>query len=508
VVRDSEQAASADVADERIGQVLGGRYRITELLDEGGMGLIYAAKHCRLGREVAVKVMWRAGLHAQARERFCREASLMSRLSHPHIVGVLDFDFTESGEPYLVMDRLHGQSLEARLLEAGEAGLGVDEAVKLTAEMASALTAVHRAGIVHRDLKPANIFLARVLGHGDVAKLLDFGVGKSVIGDRQQRKLTGEHDLLGTPGYMAPEQAVGDHDRIGPRSDDYALAAMTFEMLAGRPPFVDDDLASLLAAIVHGKLPAMHEVTGRDLPDGIDEVFARALSRDPQDRFPSAQAFAKALDAVFNEPSTIGSHATQPALPIPTEPPSPLSQRRPRRSPSSDRASLVRRRETLPLSQLLEDRHTVDDTKSTPPPVAATPTREVIAQAELAKEAMAHGDVSQATTHAEQSLDLLDADDATHRGLLALVGDQLAEIFEAALAAHGPLKVLRAPETTDDLSPTQAYLLSRLDGVQSLDDVLVIATGTRLETARALVSLVRAGLIGPAEEGNACLGAR
>ncbi|HEX2673952.1 MAG TPA: serine/threonine-protein kinase, partial [Polyangiaceae bacterium] len=205
-----------------IGQTLRGTYRILSTLDQGGMGLVFEAEHTRLRRRVAVKVLAQhLTTDTQALARFNREAEIISQLEHPHIVQVLDFDTTEQGEPYIVMELLKGESLSERLERDG--CLSIEESARVVHQVASGLFAAHQASIVHRDLKPANIFFTHLPGQGRVVKLLDFGISKRVGGGRS---LTGEFDVLGTPDYMAPEQALGKTANVDPRGDQYALAVI------------------------------------------------------------------------------------------------------------------------------------------------------------------------------------------------------------------------------------------------------------------------------------------
>src|SRR5512133_513110 len=218
-------------AGELVGQVLRGTYRILNAIEEGGMGRLYRAEHIRLHRPIAVKVLANhlAGDEA-ALARFHREAEIVSQLHHPHIVHILDFDTTESGAPYIVMELLRGESLAKRLNR--ERMLPVADVVQIVAQIASALNLAHQQGIVHRDLKPDNVFLLEVDAGEVFVKLLDFGISK---GTSNATKVTREFDVLGTPDYMAPEQAVctakADH-----RADQFALACMSYEMMTGRLP--------------------------------------------------------------------------------------------------------------------------------------------------------------------------------------------------------------------------------------------------------------------------------
>ncbi|HMJ12143.1 MAG TPA: serine/threonine-protein kinase, partial [Polyangiaceae bacterium] len=205
-----------------VGRTLGGTYRIVESLDSGGMGVVFAAEHVRLHRRVAVKVLAQhLAADGSALARFHREADIISRLVHPHIVQILDFDTTEDGSPYIVMEMLEGESLSQHLMQHGR--MELVECVRVAAQVASALASIHAAGIVHRDLKPANIYLVNVSGDRSFVKLLDFGISKH----GPSSGLTGEFDILGTPDYMAPEQAMGRTALVDARADQFSLAAIS-----------------------------------------------------------------------------------------------------------------------------------------------------------------------------------------------------------------------------------------------------------------------------------------
>jgi serine/threonine protein kinase len=275
-----------------VGRVLGGSYRVEGVIDRGGMGEVLAARHLRLPRSVAIKVL---ALHLagdpRLHERLAREAELISRLQHPHVVQIFDFDVTDDGRPYLVMERLTGETLEDRLQREGHVDL--DTCVSVVAQIGSALASAHRAGIVHRDLKPGNVFLVAVPGEPTLVKLLDFGISKPIASGG--RRLTGKHQLLGTPQYMAPEQALGEHQLIDGRTDQFALAAMVYEMLCGAHPFDADDLLDLLRRIVHEPAPPLSRLAPElDLP-ALDAVLLRALSKHPDDRFADIADFIRAF---------------------------------------------------------------------------------------------------------------------------------------------------------------------------------------------------------------------
>ena len=300
----TSEAATAPGEHPLIGETLRGTYRVLRALDQGGMGLVFEAEHARLRRRVAVKVLARhLASDAQALARFNREAEIISQLEHPHIVQILDFDTTEQGEPYIVMELLKGESLSARLERDG--CLPIAEAVRIVHQVASGLFAAHQAAIVHRDLKPANIFLSEMPGQGTLVKLLDFGISKRVgVG----RSLTGEFDVLGTPDYMAPEQALGKTASVDHRGDQYALAVIAFEMFSGQTPFSGADVMEVLQKVVSTEAPSIERFAPH-VPRAVAAVLKRGLEKEPEARYDNVLDFAVAL-----------SSACECSLPPPPEP--------------------------------------------------------------------------------------------------------------------------------------------------------------------------------------------
>jgi len=287
-------------ASSLIGTTLEGAYRITRLIAEGGMGAVYEAVQLRLNQRLAVKVMARElSSNQEALSRFQREADITSRLRHPHLVTVIDFGTGPGGQPYLVMEYLEGIDLDRRIRQLGKIPLPM--AVHLTKQVASALAAAHEQGVVHRDLKPANVFLVELPGEPDFAKVLDFGISKVRAATTQ---LTKASSIIGTPNYMAPEQATGMLDDIDQRTDQWALACIVWEMLSGRPPFAADDMSAVFYQVIHlDPQPLRKHVP--DLPAAVETVLRRALSKDMNDRFPSIRNFATALaDAAADRPNT------------------------------------------------------------------------------------------------------------------------------------------------------------------------------------------------------------
>jgi serine/threonine protein kinase len=274
-----------------IGTVLGETYRIVRPLADGGCGDVYVATHVRLGSEVAVKVLHPsvAG-NAQALARLQREADVMSALRHPHIVQILDFNVTEYGVPYLVMELLEGRTLT----EGTGSGTPFEPraAIHMVEQIAHALAAAHAHGIVHLDLKPDNVILVSTDGRDDFVKVIDFGISQATWRDRPAN----EPLVTGTPEYMAPEQACGLTEEIDHRTDQFALASLSYWLLTGHEPFSGADANALL----HQVMNETQQPPSRLAPwlgTGVDAVINRGMSKRSSARFPDVMAFADALSA-------------------------------------------------------------------------------------------------------------------------------------------------------------------------------------------------------------------
>jgi serine/threonine-protein kinase len=275
-----------------VGVVVADAYEITHLLGKGGMGAVWAARHLRLpGKRVAIKVLLGGMDDAQALARFRREAEVASRIGHAGIVEVLDFNQLPDGTPYQVLEYLAGESLGARLRRGP---LPVETALDYARQIGSALAAAHRAGVVHRDLKPENLFLCPTDAGGVVAervKVLDFGISK--IRGSQTVK-TQDQVLIGTPQYMAPEQASGQNAAIDARTDLFALGAIVYEMLAGRPAFSGESVVAVIMNVVTAT-PAPLATLAPGVTPAITAAIERALAKKPEARFPDVASFIEAL---------------------------------------------------------------------------------------------------------------------------------------------------------------------------------------------------------------------
>jgi serine/threonine protein kinase len=300
---------SLTAAEERLsgpsGRMLG-RYRLETLLGRGGMAEVWRAVDTKLGRPVALKVI--SADHAADRsfvERFLREAKVVASLEHPNILPVYDAGEDE-GRPFLVMPFLDGGTLRDRL-QGRPVLLGV--AAGWIGQLASALDAAHEAGVLHRDVKPANV----LIGKGDRLFLADFGIAR-MLGSGAG--LTGTGMVVGTPIYMAPEQAQGHP--ASPASDRYSLAVVAYELLAGRPPFDGESPLSLMHQHVSSPAPALSTCVG-GLPAGLDAVFATALAKEPEARHRTCEEFAGAI-ALFVPTGIAGAALSGPAATAPTIP--------------------------------------------------------------------------------------------------------------------------------------------------------------------------------------------
>ncbi|HEY3254747.1 MAG TPA: serine/threonine-protein kinase [Polyangiaceae bacterium] len=452
-----------------VGTVLRGTYEVRSVVDRGGMGIVFEAEQVRLRRKVAIKIL---PIHlAQERKallRFQREAELVSLLQHPHVVQIVDFDTTEQGEPYIVMEFLTGESLELRL--ARQPVLPLALAVRVATQVASGLAAVHEALIVHRDLKPANIFLSEIPAEGIHIKLLDFGIGKR-LGGRQ--RLTGENDVMGTPDYMPPEQALGRTAHVDQRGDQYSLAVIVYEMLAGRGPF-QGDMMEILEQVIGSEAPRIEDLVA-GLPAGIGPVLRRGMAKAPEQRFDTVAEFASALSAAAApQIGTPNGNSTSRL----TSDPSVLGSER-RERPTSTGFGQTGRRKLIsttpgPPSQLRLQK-ALDEAKK------ARSARDIDLAAMLVERALSVADV----LGNGEALAALEREEALIEGSLEM---RLGRRERA-------LRLLPQSEEQLALLPEEAFLLSRIDGVASAEEVLDLSPLPRLRTLRLLVRLLRQKLI-------------
>ena len=283
----------------RLDTGLAGRYTLERELGEGGMALVFLARDLRHDRRVALKVL-RPEISAEiGAERFLREIKMAAGLTHPHILPVYDSGEAD-GLLFYVMPNMEGRSLRERL--DTERQLPIDEALRITREVASALDYAHRQRVVHRDIKPENI-----LFHEGNAMVADFGIGKALTG---AAGVTQAGLAIGTPAYMSPEQAGGED--IDGRSDIYSLGCVLYEMLSGEVPFTGPTPQAIMSKRFLSPVP--HVKAMRDVPEGLDEVVTRSLARAAVDRFPTGAQFAAALrPATTSHRTPAGAERSAPA---------------------------------------------------------------------------------------------------------------------------------------------------------------------------------------------------
>jgi len=330
----------------REGTLVGGKYKVVGVLGEGGMGVVYEALHVRIGQRVAIKMLHPHMLaQPELLGRFEREARAAGQLRSPHAVRVIDVDATAEGLPFMVMELLEGRDIADDLHVRGQ--LPIDEAVECVLQACEAMAEAHALGIVHRDLKPSNLFLARE-GSRVVVKVLDFGISKMAAKDVEVQ-VTSTLATMGTPLYMSPEQ-IRSAKNVDARSDVWSLGVILFELLTGRAPFVGTAMA-VSAAIVADPPPSPRELRP-DVPEALEQVVLRALTKSPDARWQDVQSMSAALapfagarvsiaggqvvsatrgrqvssPSMFNAPTLSASAASRPATtPLPANTPEPTS---------------------------------------------------------------------------------------------------------------------------------------------------------------------------------------
>lgn len=273
-------------------ELVAGKYRLTRLIGRGGMGSVWEGVHVTLGNRVAVKfIETDYADNDEARTRFENEARAAARLQSKHVVQVFDYGVMPDGRPFIVMEFLAGESLDARLERCGR--MSPEETTQIINQVSRALAKAHAAGIVHRDLKPENVFLVRDDEDGtDIAKVVDFGIAKFTDTAMGVSSSTRTGSVLGTPYYMSPEQARGLRS-VDFRSDLWSLGVIVFRCLTGRYPFEGEAIGDLLVKICTAPLPVPSQIAST--PPAFDAWFAKAMQRDPAQRFASAAELAEHL---------------------------------------------------------------------------------------------------------------------------------------------------------------------------------------------------------------------
>jgi eukaryotic-like serine/threonine-protein kinase len=284
------------------GSIVAGRYRIVREIGRGGMGAVYVVEHVNTGGQWALKVMLSGHLDYQKAARFKREARASAKVTSEHVVKVTDADTAPelSDAPFLVMELLDGEDLEQRLEKSGPLPPG--EVIEIMTQVARGLDRAHSVGVIHRDLKPENVYLHRRDDGTTIVKLLDFGISK-LLADQETTAVTKTSDIFGTPLYMSPEQAGGKHDAVGPATDVWAIALLTFRILTGQIYWTGDTVPTLILQIVspHRDLPSARHPS---LGPAFDRWFLKSLADDPSDRYQSVGEQVAALTAALSATPT------------------------------------------------------------------------------------------------------------------------------------------------------------------------------------------------------------
>jgi serine/threonine-protein kinase len=308
---------AAESKDPLLGRILNGKYRIESQLGQGAMGTVYLGEHLGLRKKVALKLLHPdLQVSDDSLARFQREGMAAGRFNHPHAIQIFDFDKSEGRIFYLAMEYVEGMDLGLFLRQKGR--LPVAQAVKLMRQIVSCLAEAHRHGIVHRDLKPDNIMVSEGSRQELRIKVLDFGLSKLVDRRMGSSLVTQPGRLLGTPLYMAPEQVAGDE--ADERSDIYAAGLILYEMLAGERPFKERDSTHLFLSRPVAEAPSIRaNVPELDVPDELEELLLRALQRERDARFQTAEELLNALDEL---PFVAGASTPGGKAAVPVRPPS------------------------------------------------------------------------------------------------------------------------------------------------------------------------------------------
>jgi serine/threonine-protein kinase len=279
---------------DRIGSLIDGRYKITEVMASGAMGAVFKAERVPIGKLVAIKFLHASFANdSEFQARFERETRVMSKLNHPNCVSVLDFGAWE-GSPYLVMDYVDGTTLRARLDKGPIPAL---QALGMARQVLAGLAHAHQQEVFHRDVKPANIMISEEIGHGERVRILDFGLAR--LQGNVGRDATQTNMVVGTPNYMAPEQTVPG-SMIDARTDLYAVGVVLFEMVVGQRPFHSEDTLQLLGMHRAAPIPRLADRVqpGTEIPIGLQEIVDKAMAKSAKARYQSAIEFANAIDEV------------------------------------------------------------------------------------------------------------------------------------------------------------------------------------------------------------------
>jgi len=300
LLRDNPAPAQAQISDspaEFLGQTIGEHYRLDRLLGHGGMSCVYLGVDLRSHQEVAVKFLHRQwSMHQQTLQRFEQEGQALSRLNHKNIVKVFEYGFHQTNIPFMVMELVQGTPLSSVLEQNHK--LSIEPTVNIAIQVCQSLDYAHSLRIIHRDLKPANIMVCLEQGDQWTAKLLDFGIAKIVSEDQMQ--LTHAGQIFGSPFYMSPEQCLGlSVDR---RTDFYSLGCVIFECLTGAPPYSGENPVATMSLHQSGSVPTLKEGTlGERFPPLLEDIVAKLLSKNADDRYQNSREIIRALSQVKTE---------------------------------------------------------------------------------------------------------------------------------------------------------------------------------------------------------------
>ena len=395
--------------------MLDGRYKVVEPIGEGAMGSVYRGERLKLGRAVAIKVINEEIPNEASRKRFEREALAMAKLEHPHCASVLDVG-VHVGRPYVVMELVTGKNLKEVIKEGP---VPMMRAIDLTRQVLSGLSHAHEHGVIHRDIKPANVVLSQKSGLGDHVKILDFGLAR--FSSQETSNLT-TGVVLGTPNYMAPEQIRGssfDH-----RIDLYACGVMLFELLTGSKPFEANDPVAVCFQHLNDPPPRLADKSGGRQFGPLEDVVARALAKDPADRFQTADEFAAALSDAVSKP-LFSSAPPEPAVEAKPRATGRRAAATPsaRKSSSSVPTSRPKSVRSLIIAGIVvgavgivavvviattgKESKPVEPTASSPPPAATPPDAQVVSAPDPVDELVARARQMTAAGRRQQAIDLL-----------------------------------------------------------------------------------------------------
>jgi serine/threonine protein kinase len=372
VVETMRREPASTEYDRLVGETLDGRYFVQRKIGEGGMGVVFAARHAVIERPLAIKVLKREVMRDTATiKRFVQEAKAASRIGHPNIVDVTDFGTTPDGMTYSVMEYVDGMTLSRAIKEG--APMTSQRAIRIAQQIGRALGAAHDKGIVHRDLKPENVFLIDREERRDFVKIVDFGIAKvqPLEGKSEGPRLTRVGSVFGTPEYMAPEQAAGRSDTDG-RVDVYALGTILYEMMTGRTPHKSDSTVRTIAMQMLDPITPPSQVRpDLAIPKPLELAIMKALAKKREDRYQTMGELVVALDEVTQQIKNAGATPSLPPLPPGADPlltPTPQVEVRTTDAPKNRPANQTSPRRAIKETRPLHEPAFAQGPMSLPPP--------------------------------------------------------------------------------------------------------------------------------------------